>query len=341
MDDGWHVADVPDAGPGTLYRFVLPDGLSVPDPASRFQPQDVHGPSEVVDPDHYVWNDASWHGRPWHEAVIYELHIGAFTPEGTFRAAIGRLDHLQVLGVTAIEIMPVADFPGTRNWGYDGVLLYAPDAAYGTPDDLRALVDAAHARGIMVLLDVVYNHFGPDGNYLGAYAPHFFTDRHQTPWGAGLHFETKPVRDFIIGNAAYWLTDFHLDGLRFDAVHAIQDDSERHILVEMAERLRALPLSHPVHLILENEQNQAKLLERGLYSAQWNDDAHHVLHVAATGEADGYYAAYRPETGRLGRTLAEGFGFQGEMMEYRGHPRGEPSGHLPPEAFVAFIQNHD
>jgi maltooligosyltrehalose trehalohydrolase len=346
-DGGWHVADVPDVGPGTLYGFVLPDGLRVPDPASRFQPQDVHGPSLVTDPEGFAWTDRDWRGRPWHEAVVYELHIGAFTPEGTFRAAIDRLDHLRDLGVTAIEIMPIADFPGARNWGYDGVLLYAPDSTYGTPDDLKTLVDAAHARGIMVLLDVVYNHFGPDGNYLGTYAPGFFTDRHKTLWGDGLHFEARPVRDFVIGNAVYWITEFHLDGLRLDAVHAIIDDSKPHILEELATRLRALDVHRPLHLILENEANTVRYLNRDdnklplLYTAQWNDDAHHVLHVAATGESEGYYAAYGAGTERLGRTLAEGFGFQGEMMKYRGHPRGEPSAGLPPGAFVAFIQNHD
>ncbi len=346
-DGGWHIADVPDVGPGTLYSFVLPDGLRVPDPASRFQPQDVHGPSEVIDPDAFAWTDGDWSGRPWHEAVVYELHIGTFTPEGTFRAAIDRLDHLRDLGVTAIEIMPVADFPGARNWGYDGALLYAPDSTYGTPEDLKALVDAAHARGIMVLLDVVYNHFGPDGNYLGTYAPEFFTDRHKTPWGDGIHFEARPVRDFVIDNALYWITEFHLDGLRVDAVHAIIDDSKPHILEELATRLRALELGRPLHLVLENEDNTARYLDRDdnrlprLYTAQWNDDVHHVLHVAATGESEGYYADYGAETERLGRALAEGFAFQGEMMEYRGHLRGEPSAGLPPEAFVAFIQNHD
>jgi malto-oligosyltrehalose trehalohydrolase len=346
-DGGWHVVDVPDAGPGTLYRFVLPDGLRVPDPASRFQPWDVHGPSMVVDPDGFGWTDWGWRGRPWHEAVVYELHVGTFTPEGTFRAAIERLDHLRDLGITAIEIMPIADFPGARNWGYDGALLYAPDSTYGTPEDLKALVDAAHARGIMVLLDVVYNHFGPDGNYLSAYAPGFFTDRHKTPWGDGIHFEANPVRDFVIGNAVYWITEFHLDGLRLDAVHAIMDDSKPHILEAIAGTLRALDVGRPLHLVLENEGNTVRYLERDsgrhprLYTAQWNDDAHHVLHVAATGESEGYYAAYASEAEHLGRTLAEGFAYQGEMMAYRGHPRGEPSAGLTPDAFVAFIQNHD
>lgn len=350
LAEGWFVRDVPGAGAGTRYRFQLPDGLMVPDPASRFQPKDVHGPSEVVDPAAYHWRDGGWCGRPWAEAVIYELHLGAFTPDGTFRAAIGKLDHLAALGVTFIEIMPVADFPGQRNWGYDGVLPYAPDASYGRPEDLKALVDAAHARGIGVLLDVVYNHFGPDGNYLPLYAPHIFTERHQSPWGAGINLDgpaSRMVREFFIQNALYWTREFHLDGLRFDAVHAIQDDSERHLLVEMAERLRADTAGRPLHLILENEANGAGLLERDaagaplLYTAQWNDDVHHALHVTATGERAAYYEAYAETPALLGRALAEGFAFQGEIMPYSGHARGEPAAHLPPLAFVAFAQNHD
>jgi malto-oligosyltrehalose trehalohydrolase len=348
--DGWHELITIGAHPGSLYRFVVADGLRVPDPASRFQPQDVHGPSEVIDPNAYDWRDADWRGRPWSEAVVYEIHVGAFTPEGSFRAVIEKLDHLVRLGVTVIEIMPISDFPGARNWGYDGVLPYAPDSAYGRPEDLKALVDAAHARGLSVLLDVVYNHFGPDGNYLPVYAPQFFTDRHKSPWGAGINFEgahSRPVRDFIIQNALYWLTEFHLDGLRLDAVHAIQDDSDRHVLVELAEAARAAVTDRPVHLILENEDNRVSLLcrddrgEPSLYSAQWNDDVHHVLHVAATGEDVAYYGAYRGETELLGRALAEGFAFQGQHMPYSGKPRGEPSGGLPPAAFVAFAQNHD
>src|SRR5579859_3110761 len=347
--DGWHECLVPFARAGTRYRYILPDGMRVPDPASRFQPEDAHGPSEVIDPGAYRWSDTAWHGRPWHEAVLYELHVGAFTAAGTFRAARERLDHLAALGVTGIEIMPVADFPGRRNWGYDGVLLYAPDSTYGRPDDFRALVDAAHARGIMVLLDVVYNHFGPDGNYLPLYAPAFFTDRHRTPWGAGINFDgpqSTAVREFIIHNALYWIDEFHLDGLRLDAVHAILDDSPRDVLDELAERVRAAG-RREVHLVLENEENQTRRLAREAdgrtrhYTAQWNDDVHHVLHAAATGEDRGYYAEYLGDPKKLGRALAEGFAYQGERMDYRGRPRGEPSGVLPPTAFVAFIQNHD
>lgn len=349
-EGGWHTLVTRTARAGSRYRFVLPDGLHVPDPASRHQPVDVHGPSEVIDPRAHPWRDGAWRGRPWHEAVLYELHVGTFTPGGTFRSAIERLDHLAALGITALQIMPVADFPGRRNWGYDGVLPFAPDAAYGRPEDFKALIEAAHARGLMVLLDVVYNHFGPDGNYLHALAPSFFTDRHATPWGAAMNFDgpdSGPVRAFFIENALYWLTEFHLDGLRLDAVHAIRDDSATHILDALAGRVRAALPDRHVHLVLENEENHAHRLERRAdgapraYTAQWNDDAHHVLHVAATGEGEGYYADYLGDTAKLARALAEGFAFQGEVMPYRGHARGEPSAHLPPAAFIAFAQNHD
>jgi malto-oligosyltrehalose trehalohydrolase len=350
VDEGWHELVTDRARAGTRYRFVLPDGLRVPDPASRYQLQDVHGPSEVVDPTAYAWRDAGWSGRPWHEAVVYELHIGAFTPEGTFGAAIGKLDHLVALGVTAIEIMPIGDFPGRRNWGYDGVLPFAPDSSYGRPEDLKALVEAAHARGLVVLLDVVYNHFGPEGAYIHPTAPQTFTDRHKTPWGAAINFDgpdSGPVREFVIHNALYWIEEFHFDGLRLDAVHAILDDSSKHLLEELAERVHAAAPDRHIHLILENEENQAGRLVRGengeprWYTAQWNDDLHHVLHVAASGETKGYYADYESDTKKLGRAIAEGFAFQGELMPYRGRPRGAPSADLPPTAFVAFIQNHD
>ncbi len=348
--DGWHRLTTDCAGPGSRYRFILPDGFAVPDPASRYQPADVHGPSEVVDPQDYAWQDSDWHGRPWTASVIYELHIGSFTETGTFLGAIERLDHLVELGVTVLELMPVADFPGRRNWGYDGVLPYAPDSSYGRPEHLKALIDAAHARGLMVILDVVYNHFGPEGNYLSLYAPQFFNSRRHTPWGAAINFDADDnhsVREFFIHNALYWLEEFHLDGLRLDAVHAFVDDSAVHILEELAQRVRSAALPRSAHLILENEHNQARWLARGargegtLYDAQWNDDMHHVLHVAASGESEGYYGDYIGRTDRLGRALAQGFAFQGEVMPYRGAARGEPCVHLPPAAFVAFIQNHD
>ena len=287
--DGFFEAFVEGVSAGALYRFALDDGMRVPDPASRFQPQDVHGPSEAIDPGAYAWNDA-WTGLRWEDAVLYELHVGAFTPEGTLDAAAGKLDHLAALGVTAIELMPIADFSGRRGWGYDGVCLYAPDATYGRPERLKAFVEAAHRRGIAVLLDVVYNHFGPDGNYLRLYAPDFFTSRHKTPWGDAINYDgpnALPVRQFVVENAEYWIDEFHLDGLRLDAVHAIKDDSRPDILDEIAERVRSR-FDRPVHLLLENEENEPERLRRKggdavCYTAQWNDDVHHVLHVAATG----------------------------------------------------------
>lgn len=347
--EGWHTLDIEGTGPGARYHFVLENGLFVPDPASRFQPYDVHGPSELVEPDGYQWLADGWSGRPWSESVIYEAHVGAFTAPGTFRAAIERLDHLQSLGVTVLQLMPVADFPGRRGWGYDGVLPYAPEASYGRPEDLKALVDEAHLRGISVMLDVVYNHLGPDGNYLPHYAP-FFTDRHMTPWGDGPNFDgdaAPAVRAFIVENALYWIDEFRMDGLRLDAVHAILDDSDRHILHEIAETVRQRAGDRHVHLVVENEDNDADLVERlddgrpRHYSAQWCDDIHHVLHSAATGESGGYYADYSDDRGKVARALAEGFVFQGQFMPHKGKPRGKPSAHLPPTAFISFIQNHD
>jgi maltooligosyltrehalose trehalohydrolase len=346
---GWHELVSYSARPGDKYRFVLSGGYKVPDPASRYQPKDVHGASEIIDPSAYQWSDNHWRGRPWHEFVIYELHVGTFTAEGTFSALEERLDYLRDLGINAIELMPIADFPGRRNWGYDGVLLFAPESSYGRPDDLKRLVDAAHARGLSVILDVVYNHFGPDGNYLPIYAP-IFTDTHQTAWGAAVNFDAENsdiVRAFVIENAAYWIREYHFDGLRLDAVHAIKDDRPVHILTEIADAVRNVADGRHVHLILENEGNQASLLERDpagrplQFTAQWNDDVHHALHAAATGERSGYYEDYAGDAEKLGRALAQGFAFQGEVMGYSGRVRGEKSDGLPPTAFVSFIQNHD
>jgi maltooligosyltrehalose trehalohydrolase len=353
---GWFAHHAAAGAVPARYAFRIDGGLVVPDPASRYNGPDVHGPSSVTDPLAFDWPDDGWRGRPWHEAVVYELHIGCFTPEGTFRAAIGKLDALVALGITAIELMPLADCPGRRGWGYDGVLLYAPRASYGTPDELKQLVAAAHARGLMVLLDVVYNHFGPDGNYLHAYAQPFFDESLHTPWGAGINFGgagSGPVREFFIHNALYWLEEFHIDGLRLDAVHAMQDASTPHFLDELMQRVRAGPgAQRHVHLVLENEHNEADKLERDAAGravradAQWNDDVHHALHVLVTGERDGYYADYAVAPpgpiGRLGRALAEGFGFQGEPFGYLdGRARGTPSAHLPPTAFVDSMQTHD
>ncbi|HEY8564701.1 MAG TPA: malto-oligosyltrehalose trehalohydrolase [Beijerinckiaceae bacterium] len=351
-EEGWRRLTRPEARAGSRYGFKIDGGLVVPDPASRFQPDDVHGLSLVVDPNAYDWQDPAWTGRPWEETVLYELHVGTATPEGTYAGLEKRLEDLRDLGVTAIELLPLADFPGRRNWGYDGVLPYAPDAAYGSPDDLKRLVDRAHALGLMIFVDVVYNHFGPAGNYLHAYAKSFFTDRHQTPWGAGINFDGRsggPVRDYFVHNALYWLEEFHVDGLRFDAVHAILDDSETSIIVEIAARAREALPGREVHLVLENDANEARWLARDqasrptLHTAQWNDDLHHCWHVLVTGESDGYYADYADApVKRLGRCLAEGFAYQGEPSAHRGgETRGEPSGHLPPSAFVGFLQNHD
>ncbi|GLU32259.1 malto-oligosyltrehalose trehalohydrolase [Trinickia caryophylli] len=336
--NGWFEAQA-DCGAGTRYRYRL-DGAAngaVADPASRFQPEDVGGPSEVVDPRAYVWQQTHWMGRPWEEMVIYELHVGAL---GGYASVARRLPRLAELGVTAIELMPLNDFPGHRNWGYDGVLPFAPDSSYGRPDDLKALIDCAHGLGLAVLLDVVYNHFGPEGNHLPRYAPHFFRQDKTTPWGAAIDFRRQEVREFFCQNARYWLDEYRFDGLRLDAVHAIDDDDW---LRELAERVRRStePGRH-IHLVLENERNTASLL-RGPFDAQWNDDAHNTLHVLLTGEHEGYYRAYadRPIE-KLARVLAEGFAYQGEPSPiHDGAPRGEPSAHLPPSAFVMFLQNHD
>jgi len=350
---GWHEHVASDVAPGALYRYRLPDGLCVPDPASRFNPLDVHGPSALWDPQGYRWNDAKWRGRPWSEAVIYELHVGTFTAQGTFAAARERLAGLAELGVTVVELMPVADFPGRRNWGYDGVLPFAPDASYGTPDDLKSLVDRAHELGLMVLLDVVYNHFGPEGNYLHAYAGPFFDATRHTPWGAAIDFDgpsSRVVRDFFVHNALYWVEEFRFDGLRMDAGHAIDDRSRPDIVTEIAQALRGGPgRDREVHLVLENDRNQATYLARDAAgsptqaSAQWNDDVHHAFHVLLTGQCDGYYADYADAPlARLGRGLAEGFVYQRDPSEFRGGElRGEPSAHLPPQAFVDFLQTHD
>jgi maltooligosyltrehalose trehalohydrolase len=341
VGDGWYET-AEKAAPGALYRYRIDDKHEVPDPASRFQPQDVDGPSEVIDPHAFEWTDEAWHGRPWREAVIYELHVGTFTSQGNYAGVISKLPHLRDLGVTALELMPLSDFAGRRNWGYDGVLPYAPDSSYGRPEDLKALVQAAHQAGIMVFLDVVYNHFGPKGNYLGVYAPQFFTDKHHTPWGAAINFAAEPVRQYFIHNALYWLEEYRFDGLRFDAVHAIIDESPRHILEDIAAAVHARDPDRHVHLMLENDANQARFLGPGRYDAQWNDDAHHGYHVLATGEADGYYVSYVDAPAKhLARCLAEGFAYQGEVSPFTGEPRGEPSGHLPPSAFVDFMQNHD
>ena len=336
VGDGWFEADEA-CGPGSRYRYRVAPDLAVADPASRAQPAGVHGPSVVVDPRAYVWKTPGWKGRPWEETVVYEAHVGAL---GGFEGVAERLPALKAVGVTAVELMPLAEFSGGRNWGYDGVLPYAPESAYGPPEALKALVDRAHELGLMIFLDVVYNHFGPDGNYLGSYAPAFFREDVQTPWGAAIDFRRRQVRDFFTENALYWLLEYRVDGLRLDAVHAI---SEQDWLPEMAAavRQRVEPGRH-VHLILENERNGAALLA-GPFDAQWNDDFHNVMHVLLTDEHHGYYADFsdRPAE-RLARCLAQGFIYQGEPSpNHGGEPRGEPSDALQPSAFVSFLQNHD
>ncbi len=349
LGDGWFSLVRPDAGAGSRYGFRIDDKIDVPDPVSQFQPEDVHGMSEVISHD-YAWNATGWRGRPWHEAVILELHIGTFTPEGTFRGAIQKLGDVAAAGFTAIELMPVADFAGRWNWGYDGVLLFAPDSTYGRPEDLKALIDAAHQHGLMVFLDVVYNHFGPEGNYLGLYAPRFFTSHHTTPWGDAIDYRVPEVRAFAIENAVHWLDTYRFDGLRLDAVHAIVEPGEPSVLEEISRTVGALAARthRHIHLVLENDDNRASMLDptvdppTGGYRAQWNDDYHHAWHVFLTGECAGYYRDYHDAAAHVARTLAHGFAYQGEPSRHRnGQPRGELSRHLPRAAFVNFIQNHD
>ncbi|MGY2224846.1 malto-oligosyltrehalose trehalohydrolase [Pseudomonas gingeri] len=334
QNDGWFTLETR-CGAGTRYRYNIDGELQVCDPASRAQAGGVHAPSVVVDPLAYHWQHKDWQGRPWHTAVIYELHVGAL---GGYRAVEQHLPRLAALGITAIELMPLAEFPGERNWGYDGVLPYAPQSSYGSPEDLKHLIDSAHGHGLMVILDVVYNHFGPDGNFLGRYAKDFFRDDCQTPWGAAIDFRRREVRDFFIDNALMWLLEYRFDGLRLDAVHAINDST---FLRELSQTVRQQvnPGRH-VWLTVENEFNQASLLEEA-YDGQWNDDGHNALHVLLSGETESYYADYaRETTTKLARCLSQGFVYQGHPNRH-GRSRGEPSAHLPPTAFILFLQNHD
>jgi maltooligosyltrehalose trehalohydrolase len=336
-EDGWFAVDC-EAGPDTAYRFVLADGTPVPDPAARAQRGGVHGWSRVCDPRPYRWQHADWAGRPWSEAIVQEVHVGL---AGGFRTLAADLPRLADTGISAIELMPIGAFSGSRNWGYDGVLPFAPDESHGSPEDLMALVDAAHGFGMIVLLDVVYNHFGPDGNYLGAYAPQFFHPERATAWGGAIAVDQPAVEAFFRENALMWLEDYRFDGLRFDAVHAIGDSA---FLDRLARAIRTrIGPDRRIHLILENEHNDAALLDPGLYDAQWNDDFHNVLHVLLTGESGSYYADFAEEPAeRLARCLAEGFIYQGEPSPNHDRARrGSPSAHLSPTAFVAFLQNHD
>ncbi len=347
-DDGWFTLELDGLAENTPYLYVLPNGMIVPDPAARAQASDVHGPSLLTSP-RFAWTAGEWKGRPWEEAIVYELHPGTFSRQGGFDGVRQKLDYLADVGFTAIELMPVAQFSGTRGWGYDGVLPYCPHSAYGGIDGLKRLVDAAHQHGLMVFLDVVYNHFGPDGNYLSAYAPDFFDSERHTPWGPAIRFEEPAVRAYFLDNAIYWLEEFRFDGLRFDAIDQISDLSETPILEEIARGIRARFADRHIHLMTEDERNIIALHPRDeknrpvLFTAEWNDDFHHAAHCIATGEEAGYYAAFADDAaGHLVRVLSEGFGYQGEPYGPRdGKPRGVKSIGQPPVAFVDFLQNHD
>jgi len=338
------------AAPVDRYFYIVDEGKPVPDPVSRLLPEGVHGPTEIVDPRTFAWTDSEWRGLGLKEAIIYELHIGTFTPDGTLDAAMEKLPYLKKLGITAIELMPVAAFPGVRNWGYDGVSLYSVHAAYGGPEALRRFVDAAHAAGLAVILDVVYNHLGPEGNYLRLFGP-YFTDKHQTPWGEAINYDQpgcEEVRSYVTQNALYWIREYHLDGLRLDAVQTIQDDSPMHILAEIKEKVSELAeqLGREVCVIAETDENDEQIvrpLERGGYGidAVWSDDFHHAIHAFFTSERSGYYQDFGHQE-QIVRALNEGFVFQGEpFLFWEGRRRGTSSRHMPAEAHVICIQNHD
>lgn len=337
-EDGWHQVHIPECGPGQTYQFQLGDGLVIADPASRAQVEDVHGPSVVVDHSSYQWMHESFPGRPFEETIISEIHIGTFTPEGTFLAAIPKLPLLKEAGITAIEILPVAHFPGQRGWGYDGVLHYAPHSAYGSPDDLKALVDAAHGLGMMVFIDVVYNHFGPEGNYLHHYAEGFFRSGPPTPWGAAVAFELPAVRQYFIDNAMMWIGDYRFDGIRFDATEQIQDESEDHFLREITRHLRHTFVDRHLHLIAEDQTARRAYLKRNgknqpeTFTAAWNDSLHHCLHVLVTGEAKGHYQPFEAQLWEnIRKSTASGF-----LLP---HAEGDVS--VPADAYVNYLQNHD
>ncbi len=330
-----------------MYR--LDRGQSYPDPASRFQPEGVHGPSEVIDPLAFQWTDDTWSGLARDNLIVYELHVGAYTPEGTFAALTGELAELARLGVTAIELMPVADFAGRWNWGYDGVDWWAPSRAYGRPEELRRLVDEAHGLGLGVILDVVYNHFGPDGAYWRTFSEDYFTERHKTPWGDAINYDgpnSQSVREFVLQNASHWMREYHIDGLRLDATHAIVDDSPTHLLADLATRVRAAAAPRQAILIAEDERNDVRIIrpkEDGGYGldAVWADDFHHAVRVFLTGERESYYANYAGSTEEIAQGIAEGFIYQGQISPETGEPRGTRVTDEPGSAFVFCTQNHD
>jgi maltooligosyltrehalose trehalohydrolase len=347
--EGWHCAQVDEAGHGTDYRFVLDGRDALPDPRSGWQPAGIDGPSRVVDHSTHEWTDRGWRGVPLASALIYELHVGTFTAEGTFEGVIGKLDHLVELGVTAIELLPVAEFSGDRGWGYDGVDLFAPHHAYGGPEGLKTLVEACHARGLGVVMDVVYNHLGPVGNYLGRFGP-YFTDRYSTPWGEAINFDgpdSGPVRDFVCENALMWLRDYHCDGLRLDAVHAIVDTSALHILEEIAVRVQELAaqLDRSLFVVAESDLNDPRLVrsrEAGGYGmdAQWSDDFHHALHACLTGDRSGYYADFGTVQD-LAQALERAYVYDGRHSHHRRRVHGRPASGLPGSRFLGYLQNHD
>jgi maltooligosyltrehalose trehalohydrolase len=346
--DGYFSGFVKEAKDGQRYMIALDSG-AYPDPASRFQPEGVHGPSQIVDPTRFAWTDKGWKGVTAEGQVIYEMHIGSFTPEGTWAAAEAQLGELADLGVTLLEVMPIAEFPGRYGWGYDGVNLFAPTRLYGQPDDCRRFVDRAHSLGVGVILDVVYNHLGPDGNHLNQFAEDYFSKRYQTEWGEALNFDganNGPVREFFLANAAYWIDEFHLDGLRLDATQQIFDSSDDHILAGIVRSARAAAGSRGVYIVGENEPQQARLVrspKRGGYGldALWNDDFHHTALVAMTGRNEAYYTDYLGSPQEFISTAKRGFLFQGQHYRWQKKRRGCPSLDLPPTAFVTFIQNHD
>jgi maltooligosyltrehalose trehalohydrolase len=348
QDQGYFSALVAETEPGTFYRIKLPDG-SFPDPASRFQPSGPHGPSQIVDPSQFRWTDGGWRGVSRRGRVIYELHIGTFTREGTWKAAQEQLPELARLGVTLIEIMPVAEFAGQFGWGYDGVDLFAPTHLYGTPDEFRTFVDRAHDAGLGVILDVVYNHLGPDGNYLKQFSDDYFTDRYQCEWGEAINFDGEnsgPVRDFFTSNAEYWIEEYHLDGLRLDATQQIFDASPNHILAVLSRQLHESARGRNVFLVAENETQRAilaKPIEQGGYGldALWNDDFHHSARVATTGRNEAYYSGYRGTPQELLSAVKHGFLYQGQWYGWQKQRRGTPAFGLEPEQFISFIQNHD
>jgi maltooligosyltrehalose trehalohydrolase len=346
---GYFSGFVADARAGTLYRYRLDGADAFPDPASRFQPEGPHGPSQVVDPSTFPWTDAGWKGVTRDGQVIYELHVGTFTREGTWAAAMGELEALKDLGITMIEVMPVADFAGTFGWGYDGVDLYAPTRLYGDPDDFRRFVDRAHALGLAVILDVVYNHLGPDGNYVGQFADTWFSSRYENDWGDPLNFDgegNEGVREFFIANAGYWIDEYHLDGLRLDATQQIYDASEPNVMAEIVARVRETAGSRGTYIVAENEPQEARLArpvaEDGFgMDALWNDDLHHSSRVAMTGRNEAYFTDYLGSPQELISAVKHGFLYQGQRYSWQKQRRGTAALDLPPQALVHYIQNHD